>query len=124
VPKFISSWVVSGGLSALVMIMRIECFTFQVQDNGGTASGGIDLDASPNTLTIDVAAVNDAPTGANNTITTPEDTLYTFAAADFGFSDAADAPANNLLAVKTSWRYRCYWKDRDGAPCRSNPQFS
>ena len=36
-------------------------FTFQVQDNGGTANGGVDLDQSPNTITFDVAAVNDAP---------------------------------------------------------------
>ncbi len=36
-------------------------FTFQVQDNGGTASGGSDLDASPNTLTYNVTAVNDTP---------------------------------------------------------------
>ena len=36
-------------------------FTFQVQDNGGTASGGSDLDASPNTLTFNVTAVNDTP---------------------------------------------------------------
>ena len=36
-------------------------FTFQVQDDGGTASGGADLDATPNTITIDVSGVNDAP---------------------------------------------------------------
>jgi hypothetical protein len=36
-------------------------FTFQVQDNGGTAHGGVDLDQSANTLTINVNAVNDAP---------------------------------------------------------------
>ena len=36
-------------------------FTFQVQDNGGTANGGVDLDASPNTITFNVTAVNDAP---------------------------------------------------------------
>jgi VCBS repeat-containing protein len=35
--------------------------TFQVQDDGGTANGGINLDASPNTLTINVTPVNDAP---------------------------------------------------------------
>ncbi|MGQ3892588.1 beta strand repeat-containing protein [Legionella sp. CNM-4043-24] len=29
-------------------------FTFQVRDNGGTANGGIDLDPTPNTMTIDV----------------------------------------------------------------------
>ena len=36
-------------------------FTFQVQDNGGTANNGVDLDQSPNTVTINVNAVNDAP---------------------------------------------------------------
>jgi hypothetical protein len=36
-------------------------FTFQVQDNGGTARGGVDLDATPNTITFDVSPVNDAP---------------------------------------------------------------
>ena len=36
-------------------------FTFQVQDNGGTANSGVDLDASANTFTVNVAAVNDAP---------------------------------------------------------------
>src|SRR5437763_521459 len=29
-------------------------FTFQVQDDGGTANGGVDLDPTPNTLTINV----------------------------------------------------------------------
>ena len=37
-------------------------FTFQVQDNGGTANGGVDLDQSANTMTVNVTAVNDAPT--------------------------------------------------------------
>ena len=40
-------------------------FTFQVQDNGGTANGGVDLDPTPNTITINVTPVNDAPTVAN-----------------------------------------------------------
>ena len=75
-------------------------FTFQVQDDGGTANGGVDLDPSPNTMTVNVTAVNDAPAGTNNTVTTLEDTAYTFTAADFGFSDPNDTPANTLLAVK------------------------
>jgi large repetitive protein len=37
-------------------------FTFQVQDNGGTANGGTDLDPTPNTMTINVTPVNDRPT--------------------------------------------------------------
>ena len=36
-------------------------FTFQVQDDGGTAGGGIDLDPTANTITFNVTAVNDAP---------------------------------------------------------------
>ena len=72
-----------------------------MQDNGGTANGGVDLDQSANTITINVTAVNDAPSGADNTVTTiNEDAAYTFAAADFGFSDPNDSPANALAAVK------------------------
>ena len=78
----------------------LATFTFQVQDNGDTANGGIDLDQSANTITLDVTAVNDAPTGTDKTITTNEDTAYTFTVADFGFGDATDTPANTLLAVK------------------------
>ncbi len=77
-------------------------FTFQVQDNGGTANGGVDLDQSANTITVNVTPVNDAPAGANNTVTTVEGTAYTFAAADFGFTDPSDSPANSLLAVRIS----------------------
>ena len=77
-------------------------FTFQVQDDGGTANGGVDLDPSPNTITVNVTPVNDAPAGADKTVTTLEDTAYTFTAADFGFSDPHDSPANSLLAVKIS----------------------
>ena len=36
-------------------------FTFQVQDNGGTANGGVDLDQTPNTITITIAPDNLAP---------------------------------------------------------------
>ncbi|MET0274268.1 MAG: Ig-like domain-containing protein, partial [Phenylobacterium sp.] len=36
-------------------------FTFQVRDNGGTANG-VDTDPTPNTITFNVTAVNDAPT--------------------------------------------------------------
>ena len=75
-------------------------FTFQVQDNGGTANGGVDLDQTPNTMTVNVTAVNDAPAGTNKTVTTLEDTAYTFAAADFGFTDPNDSRPTRSLAVK------------------------
>ncbi len=75
-------------------------FTFQVQDDGGTANGGVDTDQSANTLTINVTCVNDAPAGTDNTITIDEDSTKTFAASDFGFTDPNDSPANTLSAVK------------------------
>jgi len=59
--------------------------------NGRTATDTFDLN---------VGAVNDPPSGADNTVTTPEDTAYTFTVADFGFSDPNDTPPNTLLAVK------------------------
>ena len=46
-----------------------------------------------------MTAVNDAPAGTNNTVTTLEDTAYTFASADFGFSDPDD-DRPTTLAVK------------------------
>ncbi|MCP5143383.1 MAG: cadherin domain-containing protein [Gammaproteobacteria bacterium] len=36
-------------------------FTFQVQDDGGTANGGLNRDATSNTITINVANINNAP---------------------------------------------------------------
>src|SRR5262249_54407457 len=75
-------------------------FTFQVQDDGGTANGGVDVDPTPRTMTLNIASVNDAPHGASHTVTTLEDTPYVFQAADFGFSDPNDTPANNFLAVE------------------------
>lgn len=71
-------------------------FTFQVQDDGG----GTDLDPVARTMSIVVTSVNDAPGGADHTVSTTEDTPYVFGASDFGFSDARDTPANNLAAVK------------------------
>ena len=40
-------------------------FTFQVQDNGGTANGGLDTDPTPRKMTIDVVAVNVPPVLSN-----------------------------------------------------------
>ena len=56
-------------------------FTFRVSD--GTAES-----VDTYTMTVNVTPVNDAPTGASNTVTTDEDTDYTFSAGDFNFSDA------------------------------------
>ncbi len=73
-------------------------FTFQVQDDGGIANGGVNLDPVANTITIDVTPVNDAPSGADKTVSTNEDIDYTFTVNDFGFSDILDG--NNFTQVK------------------------
>src|SRR6185312_2952978 len=52
--------------------LSYAAFTFQVQDNGGTANSGVDLDPSANTITINVTSVNDAPAGTDNTLTINE----------------------------------------------------
>ena len=65
-------------------------FTFQVQDSGGTANGGVDIDPTAKTMTVNVTSVNNAPSGANKTISMFEDVPYQFTQADFGFSDPND----------------------------------
>src|SRR5207237_3613222 len=72
-------------------------FTFQVQDDGGNSLPNFDTDPTPNTITVNVTAVNDPPTGANGPINALEDHDYTFATTDFGFSDPLDAkpPSTN-----------------------------
>ena len=43
---------------------------------------------------------NQAPQGTSNTVTTLENTPYTFATADFGFSDPNDNPPGTLAGVE------------------------
>ena len=57
-----------------------DTFTFSVND--GTTDS-----ASNYTMTVNVTAVNDAPTASDNTVTTTEDNNHTFAASEFGFTD-------------------------------------
>jgi VCBS repeat-containing protein len=75
-------------------------FDFKVQDDGGTASGGLDLDPTARTLTFDVTSVNDAPLGISSVVTMNEDSTKVFTSNDFGFSDTHDTPANTFVAVK------------------------
>jgi VCBS repeat-containing protein len=60
-------------------------------------------DAAGNTtekpVTLAINNLNEAPTGANSTITMLEDGSKTFVASDFGFTDGSDLPANALSAV-------------------------
>ncbi|MCP4963695.1 MAG: hypothetical protein GY926_00480, partial [bacterium] len=62
-----------------------DTIQINVNDNGNTGGSGTDIDLG--TTNVDISAVNDLPTAANNTVTTNEDTTYTFTAADFNYSD-------------------------------------
>ena len=79
--------------------MAYATFTFQVQDDGGTALAAVDLDPNAKVLTINILPVNDPPKGTSGAVATNEDTDYTFTAANFGFSDTA-GETNTLQGVK------------------------
>jgi hypothetical protein len=68
--------------------------SFNFKANDGT------VDSAAAAVSITVTSVNDAPSGADKTVSTDEDTAFMFAASDFGFSDTSDSPANALAAVK------------------------
>ncbi len=72
--------------------------TIATNDQGNTGAGGAQSDTD--TITLAVVPVNDAPQGADATVSTPEDTAYVFGLADFAFSDPGDTPANGLAAVR------------------------
>ncbi|MCU7836243.1 MAG: DUF4214 domain-containing protein, partial [gamma proteobacterium symbiont of Taylorina sp.] len=67
--------------------------TFNFSVNDGTADS-----ASSYAMTVDVTAINDAPTAAIKTVTTDEDTDHTFTASDFNFSDVDSG--DTLASVK------------------------
>ncbi|MGE0672802.1 MAG: Ig-like domain-containing protein, partial [Methylibium sp.] len=68
-------------------------FSYTVSVNGITETA---------TVNVTVAAVNDAPAGADKTIATSEDTAYALTVADFGYNDPNDSPANAFAQVTVS----------------------
>jgi len=71
-------------------------FTFTIRDDGGVKRGGQDASAGSNTVTIDVTAINDEPSGADTTLTTDENTAVVLDRSDFGFTDPKDNPDNGF----------------------------
>ena len=65
-------------------------------DNGGSSEGPLVSALYPSTQSQTVDP-NNPPTAANGTVTTVEDTVYTFAAANFSYSDTDSDP---LVSVK------------------------
>src|SRR5207245_11519123 len=80
-------------------------FSFAVKDDGGTANGGADTDATPNTITFDVSAVNDAPVntisrlndGTAVAVKAVEDTPASVSGVSVGDPDQATGPASHRL---------------------------
>ena len=64
-------------------------FAFLVND------GGLDAETASQ-ITFDVNAQNDAPTAADNTVETDEDTDYRFALTDFGYADTEGTALDHL----------------------------
>src|SRR5262249_31932166 len=102
--------VVTGSLANINTALNGLTFQPNANYNGGANPTGTTNDqgktgprgppSDTDTVAITVNAVNDAPTGTNATVTTNEDTTYTFTTANFGFTDPNDSPANSLLAVE------------------------
>lgn len=97
------SFVISGVGSFTLAASGSYSFTPQADYTGPvpviqyTVSDG-NLTATA-TLSITVQPVNDAPQGADATLTVRQNQSYTFSAADFGFSDPKDSPAHGLKSV-------------------------
>ena len=66
-----------------------------------TVNDGVADSSASSTMTIDVTAVNDLPTGADKTVTATEDTAFVFTVADFGFSDVDSGAQLQSIAVTT-----------------------
>jgi hypothetical protein len=78
-------------------------FTFQVRDNGGTDNGGQNTDQTPNTITFDVTALNDAPvlTLQDNTVSGTEDVDVVFNAANLNAITVSDVESATLEVTLT-----------------------
>ena len=66
-------------------------FSFPVNDGND--------DSATRYFTIDITPVNDAPTAADNTITTNEDTAHTFSAGEFNFADVDGDSLDHVTIV-------------------------
>ena len=77
--------------------LSYSSFAFKVIDDGTLVGGGSSISQDSNTLFFDIAAVNDAPFGSDNTLSTTESEPFRFAPADFGFIDPIDQ--NDFKAV-------------------------
>ena len=80
-------------------------FTFQVQDNGGTTSGGVDVDQTPNSFTFNVTPVNDAAVLSSATVTLTETDAALSTSGTLTISDV-DSPATFVAQTEHRRRLR------------------
>jgi sugar lactone lactonase YvrE len=98
--SFVSAADIGAGLLVFTPLpdangMPYATLGFQVQDDGGTAGGGADLDTTVRTLTIEVAAVNDEPSvDAPAAQTTVAGTSLVFSAANGNALTVGDIDEN------------------------------
>ncbi|MCD4794032.1 MAG: hypothetical protein K8R54_12410 [Bacteroidales bacterium] len=83
-----------------------------LEDDGGIANGGDNSSATVN-FTITINPVNDPPTSADNTVTTYENSNYTFTLDDFYFEDI-DEGIFTLIKVTKIPGKGDLWVDSDG----------
>ncbi|MEO8855894.1 MAG: putative Ig domain-containing protein, partial [Burkholderiaceae bacterium] len=107
--QFVSASDIAAGLLSFTAASNANganyaSFGFQVQDDGGTANLGVDLDSVVRTLTIDVAAVNDAPeVGAPfaNPVAT-QDAPFAFTVPVAAFTDVDTSDTLTIAAALVS----------------------
>jgi len=88
---------------------QLAQITFRVEDDGGTANGGVSLSPLQNVLSINVLGINDSPEGIDTIVNLQEDTPYQFTTIDFAFTDIENhslqsvtidsLPANGTLTI-------------------------
>jgi hypothetical protein len=81
--------------------VQYDQLMFKVVDDGGTERGGLNEAQTASAITFSIINVNDAPSGRDNTVSTPEDTTYVFNLTDFGFTDEFDENEFSALTVVT-----------------------
>ena len=81
----VSGWNL-GSLTLTPTTNSHDDFTFTVTATATESSTG-DTNVTSQTVNVHIAAVNDAPTASDNTVTLNEDGSHTFTASEFGFND-------------------------------------
>ena len=91
-------------------------FEFEVHDTE-------DYSVAKYTMTIDVTAVNDAPVSDDNTVTSIEDTVFTFASTDFPYTDVEIDPMSKIR-ITPSNVVGTLWVDADNSGALDNGEVA